>query len=131
MPEITDWRRRRDRYIFNGYKCLQCGKIYSIKRFRCRKCGHEEFELIKLPRKGKLMNYAIVRSAPKRFTKYAPYVLGFIKLENDLPIISQIVDVPLENIEKGLMLEAVFRVLYEYGRSGHIIYGTKFRPALL
>jgi|Deesub1362B_J571_1020462.scaffolds.fasta_scaffold00003_306 hypothetical protein len=130
MPEITDWRRRKDRYLFKGYKCTSCGKIYNVKRFRCLNCRSESFEQISLPREGILLYYSIVRTAPKRFGKYTPYVLGLIRLNNGLNILSQVVDVSLEELKSGLKLEAVFRILYEYGRSGHIIYGTKFRPKI-
>jgi len=69
-----------------------------------------------------------VRQAPDIFKKYEPYPIALIKLENGKLVLSQITDVMVDEMKDGIEVEATFRILYEYGRSGHIVYGTKFKP---
>jgi len=130
MPEITDWRTRIDRYRFRGYKCLSCGKVYFIKRYICSNCGSTDIKPFDLPRRGKVIAYSIVRQAPDIFKKYEPYPIALIKLENGKLVLSQITDVMVDEMKDGIEVEATFRILYEYGRSGHIVYGTKFKPII-
>lgn len=130
MPEITDWRNRIDRYRFRGNLCKKCGKTYYIKRYICIKCGNTELEPLDLPRKGKIKTYSIVRQAPEIFSKYEPYPIAIIELNNGKRVLAQITDTLIDEVKNGMHVEATFRILYEYGRSGHIVYGTKFRPVI-
>lgn len=130
MPEITDWRSRIDRYRFRGYKCQRCGKVFLVKRYVCRACGNTNIKPLILPRKGKIVAFSIVRQAPDTFKKYEPYPIALVELDNGKLILSQITDIMVNEIKEGIEVEATFRILYEYGRSGHIVYGTKFRPTI-
>lgn len=128
MPEITDWRNRLDRYRLLMYKCTDCGKIYYMKRKICLKCGGNNLNPIELSKKGTLESFTVIRQAPEKFRRFEPYLVGIIKVEDDR-IIAQLTDVELNAVRDQMLLEPVFRILYEYGDSGHIIYGIKFRPA--
>ena len=53
--------------------------------------------------------------------------IGIIKLNNDVNIVSQIVDSDLEDIKIGANVKAVFRKILSDGDSGQIYYGYKFK----
>ncbi|PCN50392.1 transcriptional regulator [Candidatus Geothermarchaeota archaeon ex4572_27] len=129
MPEIEDWRSRIDRYRFRGYRCPRCGRTLFMKRYVCPNCGHEGLEPFDLPRRGRIAAYSIVRQAPELFKKYEPYPIALIELEDGMKVVSQVTDVLVDEVKDGMEVEATFRILYEYGKSGHIVYGVKFRPA--
>lgn len=128
MTQISDWRRRRERYRLMGNKCEECGAIYYPSRLRCIKCGSEKLRPIELPRRGRVISYTIIYNPPKKFDKYSPYAVALIELINGTRILSQLTDIDPAQIKIGMEVEAVFRKLYEYGGDGHIVYGTKFRP---
>jgi hypothetical protein len=72
----------------------------------------------------------VIRNAPFGYEKYAPYVVALIELDDGLRILSQIVDVELNEVKTGLRVEAVFRRVKEDGSSGILQYGYKFRPII-
>ncbi len=130
MTEVSDWRNRIERYRLLGYRCTSCGTIYFMRRRICPKCASKEIISIELPKNGYIDNYTIIRQAPDRFKKYEPYAVAIIDL-NNVKVLAQVTDLSStnENLD-GIPVEAVFRILYEYGKSGHIVYGTKFRPVI-
>ena len=124
------WREIPKRTRLEGVKCSGCGNVMFPPRMKCSKCGSESIEKYKLPEKGKLMTYTIVRSPPKGFEKMTPYVLGMIKLEDGTTITAPLSDVLPDQVSIGMPVEAVFRKVFEDGESGIIEYATKFRPVL-
>ena len=130
MTEISDWRRRKERYRFIGSKCLKCGVKYYPSRIRCVRCGSEDLVQVELPRRGRVLSFTIIYSPPRKFEKYAPYAVALIELVDGTRVMGQLTDVDLDKITVGMEVEATFRKLYEYGQDGHIIYGTKFRPVI-
>ena len=130
MTEISDWRKRIERYRFQGSECVKCGARYYPSRIKCIKCGSEEMRNVDLPRRGRVVSYTIIYNPPKKFSKYAPYAVALIELEDGTRVLGQLTDVDFDKIRVGMEVEATFRKLYEYGEDGHIIYGTKFRPVV-
>ncbi len=123
VPRI--WREKKQRYRLEGVKCKKCGSTYFPPRKVCPKCKSEEMETIKLPEKGKILSYTIIRNAPTGFTEFAPYAVAIVELNNGTKLLAQIVDSELENIEIGKEVELVFRKLFVEGEAGVIIYGHK------
>lgn len=122
------WREIPERTRFEGARCTACGNILFPPRMKCPKCGSEALEKYKLPQKGKLMTYTIVRSPPKGFEKMTPYVLGMVKLDDGTIVTVQITDVQPNQVSIGMQVEGVFRKISEDGESGIIEYALKFRP---
>ena len=72
-----------------GYKCLKCGHVHYPGRTRCRKCGHDEFETVPLPGKGKLLTYTHLYTLPPDFD--VPFIsLGIVELENGTRMTGQL-----------------------------------------
>jgi len=124
------WREIPRRSRLETVKCSECGTISYPPRARCGKCGSSKFENYKLPEKGELITFTIVRTPPKGFEKMPPYIIGVVKLEDGTLITSQITDVEPEEVNVNMKVEAVFRKVVEDGDSGIIQYAIKFRPVL-
>jgi len=124
------WREIPQRYKLMGSQCEGCGKIYFPPRPVCPNCRSTEMVYVPLPRRGRVVNYTVIRQPPLEFKYHAPYVVAIVELENGVRITSQLTDVSPEDVRIGMEVEAVIRKLGEDGVDGIIFYGFKFRPAL-
>jgi uncharacterized OB-fold protein len=122
------WRERKIKYQLLGGKCKDCGKSFYPYRQICPACGSTNVELVKLPEKGIIEYFTIVRTPPTEFKEYAPYVLAIVKLEDGTRVLAQITDVEPNEVYEGMEVEAVLRKYREQGSNGIIEYGIKFRP---
>jgi hypothetical protein len=123
------WREQIPRYRLIGKECTACGSRYFPARPVC-KCGSKTFENYKISERGEIITWTVIRNAPFGYEKYAPYVVALIALDDGLKILSQVVDLDLDEVESGMRVEAVFRRVKEDGPSGILQYGYKFRPIL-
>ncbi len=126
---IRYWRDRIQLYRLVGSKCKKCGRVYFPKRKVCF-CGSREMEEYKLPEKGRLVCFTVVRYPPREFEGYAPYPVGIIELEDGTKVLAQLTDVDVEALSEGAEVEFTLRRLREDGERGVIFYGYKFRPRL-
>lgn len=124
------WREIPERTRFEGAMCKKCGHTAYPPRGRCDKCGGEEFVSYKLPERGKLLSFSVVRNPPKGFEKLAPFLLGIVELEDGTRVTSQITDAGIKEVSIGMPMEAVFRKISEDGDAGIIQYALKFRPVI-
>ncbi|MBW2974255.1 OB-fold domain-containing protein [Candidatus Woesearchaeota archaeon] len=77
-------------------------------------------------RKGKIIEFTKITSAPSNFRLQEPYYVALIELENGEKVTAQVVD--CENISEGMEVEGILRKLFCEGKQGIIQYGVKFRP---
>lgn len=75
-----------------GFKCKSCGHVHYPNRARCRKCHHQEFEVVPLPKNGTLLTYTHAHALPGDF-EVARLTLGIVLLENGNRITGQL-DIP-------------------------------------
>ena len=85
-------------------KCLKCGKIHLPTRPLCDKCFHQEFALVKIAGKGKLLTFTVIHVAPQKFQHLAPYAVGILELENGLKLPGMIKGVTREQLHIGMPL---------------------------
>ncbi len=122
------WRRSRERYRLLGNRCESCNRAYYPARKICSNCRRSS-KLVpeEMPARGKIVSFTRVFSAPEGFENEAPYFLALIELENEVVILSQVVDSPEEKISLGAPVKMVFRRVFEDGSKGAIAYGFKFK----
>lgn len=126
VPRV--WRERVKKYRLLGGKCLKCGSVVYPHRPACPYCGHEELQPLELSRKGRVINFTIIRHPPTGFVGKEPYVVAIVELEDGARVLAQLTDVKPEDLKIGLEVEAVFRKYREQASNGVIEYGIKFRP---
>jgi len=125
IPRV--WRERIYRYRLIGGRCRSCGAVLYPPRPLCPRCGGE-LEEVKLPERGVVVNYTVVRSPPSEYDGKEPYIVAVVELENGARVLAQLTDVNAEEVAEGMAVEAVLRRYIDHGPDGVIEYGIKFRP---
>ena len=123
-----NWREYPQRYRMEAAKCLNCGKIHFPPRVICNDCNSREFEKVKLPDKGKLKTFTIIRVAPSNFVDEVPYAVGIVELDDGVSTMMQITDCDPEEISIGMPLHIEFRKVQAEGEAGILMYGYKAVP---
>ncbi|MCW3991370.1 MAG: Zn-ribbon domain-containing OB-fold protein [Candidatus Bathyarchaeota archaeon] len=124
------WRETKYRYRLVGEMCTECGNVVFPRGAVCSGCGSSDLEEVNLRETGKVVTWTVVRNPPAGYEKYSPFVVGLVELDDGVRVLSQIVDVELDEVETGMRVEAAFRRVKEDGPSGIIEYGYKFRPVI-
>lgn len=95
MPGIREGEIAVEYNIY-AYKCKRCGHVQYPYRTICRQChenDHNEFEIVPLPKNGKLLTFTILYNPPSDY-EVPTLMLGIVELEDGNRIIGQL------NIEK-------------------------------
>ena len=87
-------------------------------------------ELPPLSGKGEVWSYTTVYDAPEGFTKYAPYTVALIRLEEGSLVTAMLTDVDNKDVHIGMKVEMVTRLKRDMGKRGMLVYGYMFRPIL-
>ncbi len=75
-----------------AYKCKRCGQLHYPYKTICKKCGendHNEFDIVPLPKKGKLLTYTILHNPPSDY-EVATLTLGIVELEDGNRVTGQL-----------------------------------------
>ena len=124
----VSYLRNRDRYFrIIGSICNSCNYESFPNFYTCPNCNSEDISDKEMPNKGKLLSYTLSSESMPGFEKELPMSIGLIKLDNNVNIVSQIVDSDFEDIKIGATVKAVFRKILSDGDSGQIYYGYKFK----
>jgi hypothetical protein len=110
--------------------CTECGRVVFPRGAVCPECGSADLEEVKLRETGRVVTWTVVRNPPAGFERYSPFVVALVELDDGVRLLSQVVDVELDEVEAGMRVEAAFRRVKEDGASGIIEYGYKFRPVI-
>ena len=123
------WRKQKNRYNLIGTMCKTCGSYYFPPRELCPKCRRDgEIVEYKFKGTGKIVTYTIIRTAAKEYDYLTPYVVAIIELDEGTRMTAQVIcDIDKPYI--GMPVKSVFRKITEEGKTGMLVYGTKFVPA--
>jgi hypothetical protein len=130
MDISQHWRLNDQRYRFIGEKCPHCGAAIFPPRDVCPDCAHPAQELYTFVGTGTVFSFTTVMDAPAGFEEQAPYTLALVKLEEGPLVTAQLTDLDSPP-EIGMKVEMVTRKLRTDGDQGIIVYGYKFRKALI
>jgi uncharacterized OB-fold protein len=78
-----------------------------------------------LGKKGKLISWSVVRSAPVGMEKAGEYVVGIVKVGKK-KVVRQIVDVEWSELKEGMSLVGKLRQIVCVDKEESILYGVKF-----
>ena len=127
------WRLNRFRYGtwsggLVGEKCKNGHLIFPPRDIWPEPDCHEEAkELVTIRGEGTVYSYTVVHDAPLGFEAQTPYVVALVRLDDGPMIAAQLTDVDPHQIEIGLKVEMVTRIIQKGGKRGVISYGYKFR----
>ena len=80
--------------------------------------------------KGEVFSWTIIYDAPYGYQEFAPYVVAWVQLEEGPLVTAMLTDINIHDVEMGMKVEVVTRVLRKDGNKGLIVYGNKFRPEM-
>ena len=75
-----------------AYKCQKCGTLHYPYKTICKKCGdndHNEFDIVPLPKNGKLVAFTVLYNPPSDYA-VTTLALGIVELENGMRITGQL-----------------------------------------
>ncbi len=93
-----------------AYKCKRCGELHYPYKTICKRCGdndHNEFDIVPLPRRGKLLTYTTLYNPPSDY-EVATLVLGIVELEGGSRITGQL---NIRNPKIGMNVEGRIEVV--------------------
>jgi len=107
LPYLHQGGLIMQRDIF-AYKCQKCGHVQYPYRTLCRNCkenDHAEFDLVPLPKKGKLLTFTHLFTLPADYETVS-LSLGIVELEDGNRITGQI---EIENPKIGMKVEGTVK----------------------
>ncbi|HNS39253.1 MAG TPA: Zn-ribbon domain-containing OB-fold protein [Promineifilum sp.] len=131
MEVSRHWRLNQQRYALVGEVCPNCGVKLFPPRDVCLECEAPAKELYTFTGLGEVYSYTTIYDPPAGFEHDAPYMVALIKLEEGPLVTAQLTDVDFAEVEIGMPVEMVTRKLRTDGPEGMIMYGYKFRPAVV
>ncbi len=102
-----------------AYKCKRCGQIHYPYKTICKKCGendHNEFEIVPLPKKGKLLTYTTLYNPPSDY-EVPTLSLGIVELEGGQRITGQL---NIKNPKIGMNVEGKIEVVRKEAYNKHL-----------
>jgi uncharacterized OB-fold protein len=131
MEVSRHWRLQEQRYKLVGETCDSCGVKLFPPRDVCLECEAPAKELFTFTGLGEVFSYTTIYDAPAGFENTAPYTIALVKLNEGPVVTAQLTDVDKDDVHIGMPVEMVTRKLRSDGEEGMIVYGYKFRPAVV
>ncbi len=120
-------KKENEKPLLIGQRCTRCGKSYFPPASVCPKClGGDKIEKILLGPYGKLFTFSIVRQGPPQYAEVTPYAIGYVDLEENIRVFSQILTDTFDELEIGMKVEMVLSKLYT-DKDGMNVIGYKFK----
>ena len=130
MRVAGHWRLKHQRLSLTGEICPSCEAHLFPPRDVCPECSKPAATPYTFTGRGEVYSFSTVYDVPQNFTRYRPYTVALVKLEEGPVVTAQLTDVDPEEVHVGMPVEMVTRRLTEEGDEGLILYGYKFRPVL-
>jgi len=90
-------------------RCTDCGIWRHVPRDMCAKCGSFNWEWAKSSGKGKLFSWTtVMQPMLPQFADRIPYSPVVIEMDEGVRILSELVDIPNEELRLDLPVEVVF-----------------------
>ncbi len=84
-------------------RCQSCGHFRWPPRSFCPRCYSFDFEWAPLPKEGKVVSFTVVHHGTE-----TPYVVALIGLNEEVQLMSNVVDCAWEDVRVGMPVAVVF-----------------------
>jgi uncharacterized protein len=99
-------------------KCGKCGKVTFPPTVACPHCDAQAFAWTQMSGRGKVFSFVVMHRVYRAaFKEKVPYVIAVIDLEEGPRIISNVVGMPIDEVQ----CEMPVKVVYEEVRDGYLI----------
>jgi len=94
--------------------CTACQRFRFYPRSICPYCFSDKFEWRRSPGRGTVYSYTVIHRPPfPAFRDKVPYVLALIELNEDVRMMSNIIDCDPTTVEIGMSVEVTFEDITE------------------
>lgn len=124
MELARHWRLRNARYRLEGSRHATTGETVFPPR------EGAEWHAAQLSGRGEVLTYSEIHQPPVGHDGEVPYVVALIALAEGPRIMAQLTDCTASEVQIGMPVEMVTRLLGDTGPDGLLLYGYKFRPVL-
>ena len=83
--------------------CTSCARPHYYPRSICPLCGSDTTEWVQASGRGTVYSYSVMRRVP------VPYALAYVRLEEGVTMMTNIVDCDLDVIRIGQRVQVVFK----------------------
>jgi len=112
--DFSNETHRTDQFQIDGYRdgklllqqCAACGHFQEPPRPMCSDCHGLEFGSVESHGRGFLYSWVIPRHAAPRGETH---IIGAVELDEAVRFVAEIIDTPLDEVETGILVEAVIR----------------------
>jgi uncharacterized OB-fold protein len=94
-------------------RCNTCGKFQFYPRALCSHCLSESLEWVEAKGMGTIYSFSAVYRPPTKEFKELPYIVAIVELDEGVRLMSNIVDVPPQNVKIGMRVKVVFEDIQE------------------
>jgi len=129
MPSPRYWREIPARYRLEAGRCTACAKVVYPLRRVCPACRGEQFEPIRLTRRGTVVTSTVIHVAPADFQMEAPYAMALVETPEGARLMVQVSDCEPDDVAPGMDVRLEFRRIRREGKAGILCYGHKAVPA--
>ncbi len=118
LPRIDEesrgyWEAAR-RHELLLQRCRACGAFCHHPRAVCPECLSSDIDWVVSPGRGEIYTFTVTyQNQSPGFAGRVPYVLAYVLLEEGIQILTNIVDVPPEEVRIGQAVEVCFEDLTE------------------
>ncbi len=128
MPSPRYWREIPSRYRLEAGRCKGCGKVVFPARRICPSCRGEDWENLRLSRKGRVITSTVIHVPPDEFLMEAPYAMAVVETPEGARLMTQVVDCDPSSVLPGMEVNLEFRLIRKEGHGGILCYGHKAVP---
>ena len=89
-PNVLKVGNTKDEDVLIGSKCKECGRYFFPQRKRCGYCAEPSTEMVELSKEGILSSYSLLTKKPKYSLIEPPYILGEVKIPENILIFTVI-----------------------------------------
>ena len=84
--------------------CNACGRTHYYPRNICPLCGSDDTKWMEAKGTGEIYSYSVLRKGVE-----IPYALAYVKIDEGLTVLTNIVDCDLDAIKIGMRVEVCFK----------------------
>lgn len=106
-------------------KCKNCGARHYPALLKCNHCGNDCL-VIDTFKSIKLISFTKIINNQDHLNRKKPIIIGLLRLNNEINITCEIVDIKYKDLKVGMRLKPVLRIIFKDKLLGYIQYGIKF-----
>jgi uncharacterized protein len=131
MDIARHWRGHAARYRLEGQRSRSTGEVRFPPQPQALGESADAWEPVALSGRGEIYSFSVLRQAPDGYEGLGTYPVALVRLAEGPLVTAQLTDCAEDDLTVGLTVEMVTRKLVDTGEDGVLVYGYKFRPALV